>query len=81
MEYTTMGRTAETSKINTHQVIYGGDGTDTAVTNHVNQLSREAKTQNEVHETQDYQNKTGTNTYPETQTKTYELDTGDKQAQ
>lgn len=79
MEYTTMGRTAETSKINTHQVIYWGD--DTAVTNHVNQLSREAKTQNEVHETQDYQNKTGTNTYPETQTKTYELDTGDKQAQ
>lgn len=51
------------------------------MTNHVNQLSREAKTQNEVHETQDYQNKTGTNTYPETQTKTYELDTGDKQAQ
>lgn len=56
-------------------------GGDTAVTNHVNQLSREAKTQNEVHETQDYQNKTGTNTYPETQTKTYELDTDDKQAQ
>lgn len=28
-----------------------------------------------------YQNKTGTNTYTETQTKTCEIDTGDKQAQ
>lgn len=28
-----------------------------------------------------YQNKTRTNTYTETQTKTHELDTGDKQAQ
>lgn len=54
---------------------------NTAVTNQVNQLNRETKTQNEVHETHDYQNNTGTNAYPETQTKTYELDTGDKQAQ
>lgn len=60
----------------------GGEGSgNTAVTNQVNQLNREAKTQNEAHETQDYQNKTGTNTYTETQTKTYELDTGDKQVQ